>query len=437
MLSSFISELKNQSLLQKGEKVLAAVSGGKDSMVMLHLLVSAGFEISVAHINYQLRGADSDADEALVKATCKQLNLPYHIQRAQIEKSETNIQETARAIRYDFFQTLCSEFDYQKIATAHHANDALETLFIQLMRGTGIHGLKAIPLKRDNIIRPILWAGREEIDAFAEKENIAFRTDISNQSDNYLRNRIRHHLLPMINNTIDPTAIQKLKSSMNMLTDDAAAVQSMASSLLTQDGQTSMLDLTTLPQQSAHTWVYHAISKFGFNRIQAQNICGATENKKQVFSSDYCCTKVGKSLIIEQLAAAVKSIEISGPGEYEFDKISIHVKLVEMIDGQNPLDMIPSNATNAAFDAEMISFPLTFGPFHSSESMQPLGNRNKVKLKKLISSIASKPCGLKDTSGEIIWLYKQRISEKAKLSMNTKTVLMLETQAMHKSAEAI
>lgn len=427
MLSSFISEIENQSLLKKGEKVLAAVSGGKDSMVMLHLLVKAGFEVGVSHINYQLRGSDSDADAALVKTTCEELNVPFHIHKATIEKGKTNIQEAARTIRYAFFKKLCSEFGYEKIATAHHANDALETLFIQLMRGTGIHGLKAIPVKRDNIIRPMLWATREEIDAFAEKENIKFRTDKSNDSDNYLRNRIRHHLLPMIDKTIDPTAIQKLKSSIGMLTDDAAAVESMAASLLIKEGECWRLDVSELPAQSAQTWVYHAISRFGFNRVQAQNICAATENKKQVCSANYCCKKLNNWLVIEPITEAEPTIVMSGPGEYQFEHTSIVLKLVVLEENQDPLDLIPTLHTHAAFDADLISFPITFGLLNTAESMQPIGSKNRVKLKKLISAGTTKPTGIKNRNGEILWLYRERISEKVKITSTTKIVIAVET----------
>lgn len=427
MLSSFISVIEKQSLLKKGEKILAAVSGGKDSMVMLHLLCSAGFNVGVAHINYQLRGSDSDEDADLVKSTCKQLNVPFHIQKADIEKGKTNIQEAARTIRYNFFDALCIEHDYQKIATAHHANDALETLFIQLMRGTGIHGLKAIPVKRGNIIRPLLWASREEIDAYAEHEKISFRNDVSNASDHYLRNRIRHHLLPLIDQKIDPTAIQKLKSSINMLTEDGAAVQSMANSLLKQTDNNWTINLAELPANSAHTWVYHAISKFGFNRVHAQNICTSIENKKQVLSNNFCCTKDGDLLIIERIKAALALIEINKPGKYQFGSISLSLKIKPLEKHQNPLDFIPNQNIYATFDADLVSFPVTFGPLSSTESMQPLGSKHNVKLKKLISSSNNNASGLKNAAGEILWLYKERISEKAKISVKTKTVLIIET----------
>jgi tRNA(Ile)-lysidine synthase len=427
MLSALKQHLLETQLLTETDHVLVAVSGGKDSMVLLHLLHQTGYKLTIAHINYQLRGADSDADEALVKEKAQHLGLEIHIKKASIDKAHSNVQESAREIRYQFFSELCASFGYTKIATAHHANDALETLFIQLMRGTGIHGLKAIPAQRENVVRPMLWASRQEIDAFAEAEKIAFRQDVSNLSDAYLRNRIRNHLLPLIEHEIDPTAITKLKTSIKLLAEDGAAVKAMADSLLSEQNNGFSLNLNAIPEKEKHTWVYHAISRFGFNRDQAKSIVEASENGKQILSNTFTCVKNNNTFFIKSKAKIREHIKIEKSEDFEFEYLAFTVNLITAT--KDPFAYITKDFMTATFDADKIRWPLTFGEAFGHEQMQPLGSKNRVKLKKLITGLAPKPAlALKDAKGEIIWLHGLRTNENTKITGDTKRILVIKTK---------
>lgn len=425
MLSALNQHLSDSTLLTKTDHVLVAVSGGKDSMVLLHLLHQAGYKLAIAHINYQLRGVDSDADEALVKDTANQLGVAIHVKKASIDKAHSNVQEAAREIRYRFFAELCTTFGYTKIATAHHANDALETLFIQLMRGTGIHGLKAIPAQRANVVRPMLWASRQEIDAFAETEKIAYRQDRSNLSDAYLRNRIRHHLLPLIEHEIDPTAINKLKTSIKLLAEDGAAVKAMADSFIIQESDGFSLNLKAIPEKEKHTWVYHAISTFGFNRDQAKSIVEANENGKQILSHSYTCVKSNSTLFIKSKAKIREHIKIENPEDFVFENLAFTVNLITAT--KDPFAYISKNLMTAVFDADKVKWPLTFGEAFGHEQMQPLGSNHNVKLKKLISGLAPQ-FALKDAKGEIIWLHGLRTNENTKITDETSRILVIKTK---------
>ncbi|MDP4663395.1 MAG: tRNA lysidine(34) synthetase TilS [Salibacteraceae bacterium] len=427
MLSALKQHLLDTQLLTKTDHVLVAVSGGKDSMVLLHLLHKAGYKLAIAHINYQLRGADSDADEALVIEKAQHLGLEIHIKKASIDKAHSNVQEAAREIRYQFFNDLCASFGYTKIATAHHANDALETLFIQLMRGTGIHGLKAIPAQRENVVRPMLWASRQEIDAFAEAEKIAFRQDVSNLSDAYLRNRIRHHLLPLIEHEIDPTAITKLKTSIKLLAEDGAAVKAMADSLLSELNNGFSLDLSAIPEKEKHTWVYHAISRFGFNRDQAKSIVEASENGKQILSHSSTCVKRNNTLFITSIAKQNDHIKVEQLEDFVFESLAFSMRLIPVL--EDPFSHISKDSMIGSFDADKVHWPLTFGHAFGHEQMQPFGSTNQVKLKKLIYGLAPKPAlALKDAEGEIIWLHGLRTNENTKITGATKRILVIETK---------
>jgi len=208
------------NLLSQKDRVLIGISGGRDSTVLTHVLTRLGYNVGLAHMNYRLRAEASDEDEKWVRAFASQLNVPLFVEHAQINTPDS-LQTTAREHRYAFFKRLLSEEGFHKVALAHHHDDRLETLFLNLMRGTGIHGMRGMPVAHGAFIRPLLWANRSDIDAYVKTENLHFREDESNEQDTYLRNRIRHHLIPLLSE-IDPSSPAKLLASM-----DAAGSQSI------------------------------------------------------------------------------------------------------------------------------------------------------------------------------------------------------------------
>jgi len=202
MLQRFLEYIEANSICTRDEKILVAVSGGIDSVVLLNLFQEAGFDTALAHCNFHLRGSESDEDAGFVKSLSGEKAQEFYLKDFDTEEVAgqrgISIQMAARDLRYEWFEELRKEKKYHFIATAHNLDDILETFFINLSRGTGIRGLSGIPPKSGRLIRPLLFASREEIIAYATEKGLSYREDSSNASEKYLRNRIRHKLLPML-----------------------------------------------------------------------------------------------------------------------------------------------------------------------------------------------------------------------------------------------
>ena len=268
MREEFLSFVSEQELWTTNDRLLLAASGGIDSMVLAHLLSTSSIPFAIAHVNYQLRGLDSDADEALVHATGTKLNCKVHLTKVTINKEKENVQEQARALRYAFFDELCTEFGYTKILTAHHADDQIETMLLNLIRGTGIKGFGGIPLKNKNVVRPMLWASKAQITKYAQTAGVAFRHDQSNDTNDYTRNRIRNEVLPLLQN-IDPNVKAKLQASQKLLHNDYLALTLLARQKLKFIGEDLELILEDLERPGWAGIIYHAFRWTGLSFAQA------------------------------------------------------------------------------------------------------------------------------------------------------------------------
>lgn len=208
----FQNALAKNHVLPRGSKIIVAVSGGPDSMALLTLLerlrAKHDFTLHVAHVNYGLRGKDSDRDEQLVKRTCEKYDLPLSVLRSK-QRPNKNIEATLRDVRYRFFERLRKKLYFDSIATAHTMNDVAETVLLNLLRGSGVDGLSPFQRTRPYIVRPLLSFSRFEIEAFLQKEKVPSREDRSNQSKRFTRNRIRHELLPLLK-TFNPSIVATL-----------------------------------------------------------------------------------------------------------------------------------------------------------------------------------------------------------------------------------
>jgi tRNA(Ile)-lysidine synthase len=230
-MGAFIKRIQNTAhtykLWSEGSRILVGVSGGPDSMCLLHVLVRLApkyhWQLHLAHVNYGLRGEDSNKDEGLVKDMARTYNLPCAILRPRIEQS-ANLEEYLRDIRYQFFNETRMRYEFHTIAIAHTQNDQAETVLMRLLRGTGLSGLSSMKPKNGTIIRPLLFTDRKHINAYNARHSVAFRLDQSNQDPRFLRNKIRHELIPFLEERYNPSLIKTLSQTARLLSDDYTAL---------------------------------------------------------------------------------------------------------------------------------------------------------------------------------------------------------------------
>lgn len=422
MKEAVLRFIQDHGLLTADDRVLVAISGGRDSHCLAHLLHTSGFHIALAHVNYALRGKASDEDEAFVKNLGLQWQVEVFVKHAEPGSLEQDsLQEAARNIRYAFFDELAASGGYTAIATAHHRDDLVETLFINLLRGTGIHGLRGIPEKRDNIVRPLLHCTREEIDRYVQAHGLTFRDDVSNESDKYTRNRIRHHLIPLLAE-IDPAAMGKLGRSIENLGKDAQAVMQMAESLLEKTEEGWLINLRLLPDFSKDTWCYHCLRTFGFNRQQTADIILA-DTGKLITNEVYTAVRQGELLIIRENTSPPKPLIIEGPGVHTFGDNVLHIVLQAAEPGKMPRDN-----RRVWLDASRVVFPLTLRTWEPGDRFQPLGSPYEVKISDYLSGrkvdrlTKETVLVLCDAHKKVLWLVNHQLADSVKIDATTREI---------------
>lgn len=263
---------------------LLAVSGGADSMVLLHLFNSLGLKFEVAHINYRLRNEDSDLDQRLVENYCLKHNIEFHLYRVseKDQKPENSIQLWARNLRYDFFRKIQKDRNLEFLVTAHHLNDELETFLINLSRGSGIKGLSGIPSNENKIMRPLLHFSKAEIYAFAEKNGIEFREDLSNQKNDYLRNGFRNQVIPQIQD-ISPNFLNGFRDSIHYLSEANDFIQNeiekaLQEIVLKNNGEETTLNRKEMLSKPAFI-IKEIIRRFGFSGDEIEKVISGENGK--------------------------------------------------------------------------------------------------------------------------------------------------------------
>lgn len=416
--------IRGQNLLSATDRVLVAMSGGRDSVCLAHLLQTSGYQIALAHVNYGLRGIDSDADEQFVLSLGAGWGIKTHVKHVDpVVFEEGPVQEKARRIRYEFFETLCTGHGYTHIATAHHADDRMETLFINLLRGTGIHGLKGIPASRGNILRPLIHTSREEIEAYIKEHGLLYRDDASNATDKYERNRIRHKLIPLLKE-IDPDALQKLQRSMANLEEDARAMENAATALREETGDGHVVNLKLLPEASKDTWCYHALYPFGFNRDQAADITQAAGSGKYIANAGYTAVRKGDMVIVRpNVPRPTEALVIPQAGEYTFGNKAIRVASRSL--GK---EKIPRDKKHIWLDASRVHFPLTLRHWQAGDRFQPLGCDYQVKVSDYLTDKKVDRINKQDTlllcdaTAKVLWVVHHEIADFAKVDDTTTLV---------------
>jgi tRNA(Ile)-lysidine synthase len=439
MHHALLKYIQREDLFKTKEKILLTISGGVDSVVLCALFHAAGISFGIAHCNFQLRGAESDDDEHFVKGLAVNYKTPFHHIRfntdAHAKKNKVSVQVAARELRYEWFEKIRTQYHYNYIATAHHQGDVIETFFINLIRGSGISGLRSIVPKQQTIIRPLLFATKKSILAYAEKNNITYREDSSNASDKYLRNKIRHHLIPVLNE-LSPVAETSIVHSIEKLREAEfiykKAMEELRSKLCSEQDNSIYISIAKLKKSDpVTTCLYELLKPYSFNASTTNDIINAlsAEPGKQFLSPTHRLIKDRDFLILEPLTNSDVSEEyVIEKNQAEFkipgSDLNLHFQF-----GTSE-HTIPTAASVAVIDLDKLRFPLTIRKWKSGDAFHPLGMKGKKKLSdffidKKLSLMEKESTWLLCSGEEIVWIIGMRLDERFKVSEKTKNVLLI------------
>ena len=422
------SEFLNHSIelnLTDDKRILVAVSGGIDSMVLCDLLIQSHLKFSVAHCNFQLRGRDSDEDAVFVEEFCKKNQLELYSKKFDVEKlkEEKNYstQMAARELRYDWFSEIMKSNDFDCLLTAHHQNDSFETFLINLSRGTGIEGLAGIQNVGTTILRPLLPFSKEEILNYATKNNVNWREDISNFGDDYARNKIRHQITPVLNE-IHPNFLKNFSKTVEFLKSDRLLIQNYIERLRNElfqkeEGEAYFISIEELKElKPLQTHLYYLFSDFGFKHpLEVEKLLFSTNNG-EIQSSKFRLIKNREEIIL----LPIQNESISN---------EIEIKLNQMI--EKPLYLKISKSENRdlnaseSLDLDAIHFPLRLRKKKTGDVFYPKGMKGSKKVSKFFkdekfSKVEKENTWiLVDNEDQILYIVGKRADDRFKITENT------------------
>lgn len=441
MEKEFQTFVSKYNLLKKRDRLLVAVSGGIDSIVLLHLLSKGGFKFAIAHCNFQLRGNESDADEMFVSALAKKYSCKIFVARfntsTHAQENGISIQMAARDLRYKFFEEIRTNHKFKYIVTAHHATDNVETILINLLRGTGISGLQGIQQKNKNIIRPLLNFTKDDIEKYCIAEKLKWREDSSNISDDYVRNKLRHRVLPVLKE-INPSLEQSFLKHSEILNGVNEIIQRYiinTSNIIfnkTKDGtfvNTETLRLLKLPE----TIWFEFFKQFDFSADTMRKLYINKMRSGKLFLSNTHCLRINRKdwLITEIKPQPEVNITINKTGTFYFGNFSLIIKKINV--DKITLAKIKNNKDKctAFFCADDLKFPLTIRTFKPGDFFYPIGMKGRKLISdyftdKKISSYQKEKQLLLLSNKEIVWVIGERVSEKCKVTNHSTDIYKFE-----------
>lgn len=474
MISALLNHIKKEKLFSSTEKVLLTLSGGIDSVLMCELFHKAGLNFGIAHCNFQLRAEESDDDETYVNTLAEKYNVPFHFIKfntsVYAKKNKVSIQVAARDLRYQWFEEIRKEYKYNYIATAHHLDDSIETFFINLIRGTGISGLHGILPKHGRIIRPMLFTTKNEIEVYVKKHKLKYREDSSNASDKYVRNKIRHHITPVLKelnpgfeNTFNKT-INHIREVELIYKND---IETKRSKIVKQEKNNILISIKQLKKlQPIATYLYEFLKPYNYNESIVEEIVLALdgESGKQFFSSTHRLIKDREFLIIEQRKESqeirskkqelriksqetgIKNQELRNkkqdPGLDTKDseiKVLINQKAIDLdnlklsfkSEVNSLATEIQKSASIAYLDLEKLEFPLEIRKWQKGDVFYPFGMKGKKKLSdffidKKLSLNQKENAWLLTSKGKIAWVIGQRIDNRFKITEKTRKIYIVK-----------
>lgn len=438
MLQDFQQHINQKFPFLKDKKLLIAISGGIDSVVLTHLLHQLKYDVSLAHCNFQLRDKDSNLDEEFVKNIAKKLDLKFHTISFSTDeyasKHKMSIQMAARELRYNWFQEILEENSLDFVLTAHQKDDVLETLLINLTRGTGLEGLTGIPTINGQIIRPLLAFTRDEIHNFAIKNNINWREDKSNASTKYFRNKIRHQVVPVLKElnpnlmqTFDKT-LQNLQGSQQIVNDSIKNIKKKI------DLEKGKIDISKIKKTSnPKAYLFELLKEYNFTEWNDIVDLLNAQSGKQVLSKTHRLVKDRTHLLLSErnVKSAQKMKFVINEDDISFYNDSLNLKLETQHSTPNTQNL---NQQIALIDKDLLKFPLIVRKWQKGDYFYPIGMQGKKKLSKFFkdekySLIEKENVWLLCTAqNEIIWVVDKRFDNRFKITENTTKTLKITLQ---------
>lgn len=412
--------IEKEDLFSKQDKILVALSGGADSVALTRILITLGYHCEAAHCNFELRGEESDRDEDFVRNFCRSLNIKCHSihfeTRRYAAQQSISIEMAARELRYNWFSKICEESDCQVVAVAHHKDDSVETMLLNLIRGTGINGLLGIRPKNGNVVRPLLCASRQEVVEYLHRMNQTYVTDSTNLEDEYTRNKIRLNLLPLMEE-INPSVKDGLVKTASYLNDiskvyQQAIKESIDRIFITPEKEISIEKLMNEPAPQA--LLFEVLSPLGFNSTQVEEVYGSLNGQpgKRFISSQWQVVKDRELLLIEKVKTANDKPLIT------FEEVLLTKEFV-----------IPKDKNTACFDANKFKGVISIRKWEKGDYFIPFG----MKGKKLVSDFMtdSKFSLLKkeqqwvlSCNDQIAWLIGERTDNRFRIDDSTQKVII-------------
>ena len=488
MLKEFKIFVEKHNLIEKDDKILLALSGGVDSMVLARLFLrlqdykttrlqansqsstakfqSSKFNIQLAfaHCNFHLRGEDSNRDENFVRQFAEENDIHIFIKHFDTEtyakENSLSIEMAARELRYAWFKELKETHGFTKVALAHHGDDQIETFFINMLRGSGIKGLKGMKPQNDFYIRPLLWSDRDVIETFAKENDIQWVEDYTNQETIYLRNKIRHQIVPLFDE-IKTNARKNLNFSINCLSSENELYRELIDDKLSEiefvDGDYRSIDVKYfLQNENGKQFLFEWVRKYGFNYEQAESMYEAMQEGKSgvLFYSlvKTMCTSFEK--IVEMYTSSVQKdkIEIFRNGEEieeywisgfpdfrisrisEFQNSGVPKLRFSVLNKDENFKMIKNPSAVAQFDMDKISFPLKLRHWKKGDRFKPIGMKGSKLLSDFFNDLGfstyqkQKIWIMEGSNGLILWVVGYRISDKAKITDSTKVIFQCDLE---------
>jgi tRNA(Ile)-lysidine synthase len=436
VLEQLLNHISRHNLCKTTDKILLAVSGGIDSMVMLHLFQCARFSVGVVHCNFQLRGDDSIADEALIKADCEKHHIPFYVKRfdtrSYAKDKGLSIQMAARELRYAYFEHLLVEHSYEYLATAHHLDDVLETVLLNMAKGSGIEGLSGIPVKVNKVIRPMLYASKEQIQYYAAAEKLAWREDASNSTHDYQRNFLRHEIVPRLKE-INPSLQETFRNTLERLTGANELLKIYLNTVRQEAFRWSHQQLfitkkNILETAAPSVLLWELIKDMGFNFEQCQNIVKEHQSGKTFLTGTH------------QLVVDRQHFIIQPKCDEKFATVHIQHTDSIVVNGRDTLDItvvskdafqLMRSQAVAQLDIDKIKYPLVWRPWKAGDHFVPLGMNQSKKLSDFfidlkLSLPEKEKATVIESNGIIVWVVGWRIHDHFKVTEQCRNVLTIK-----------